>query len=171
MPRINQPSVELSAAEVNDLAQIPHKMAKAWNGGDADAFASPFSATADFIAFEGTHLEGRDAIAAFHRQIFATVVKGSRIAATVRFVRAVAPDVAVVHAAAGVTLAGHTEPSPGRLSMQLFVVVRGAGGTWQVEAMENARQLTLERQAMLDAYDDASPQSRADVDRLLAPVK
>ena len=137
------------------LADIPMQMVAAWNRGDADAFAAPFTDTADFVAFEGTHLRGREEIAAFHRQIFATVVKGSRIAATVRFVRAVAPDVAVVHAAAEITLAGHSEPSPGRLSMQLFVVTRGADGTWQVEAMENARQLTLERQALLDAHDAA----------------
>ena len=68
-----------------------------------------------------------------------------------RFVRAVAPDVAVVHAAADVTLAGHRAPSPGRRLMQLFVVTRGTDGTWQVEAMQNARQLTLAHQAMLDA--------------------
>ena len=138
-------------SDIDDLASIPLGMAEAWNCCDADAFASRFSSTADFIAFEGTHLEGRDAIAAFHREIFATVVKGSEIAATVRFVRAVAPDVAVVHAAADVTLAGHTAPSPGRRSMQLFVVTRGADGTWQVEAMQNARQLTLAHQAALDA--------------------
>jgi uncharacterized protein (TIGR02246 family) len=164
----HQRRLELAAGDVAELSSIPTDMADAWNRGDADAFASRFSASADFVAFEGAHLQGRDAIAEFHRVVFATVVQGSRLAATVRFVRAVAPDVAVVHSAADVTLAGHAEPSPGRLSMQLFVVVRGPDGAWQVEALENARQLTLERQALLDAYDDAAPAARAEVDRLLS---
>ena len=115
-------------SDIDDLASIPLGMEEAWNCCDADAFRVALRAAPPIsIAFEGTHLEGRDAIAAFHREIFATVVKGSEIAATVRFVRAVAPDVAVVHAAADVTLAGHRAPSPGRRSMQLFVVTRVHG--------------------------------------------
>ncbi|WP_442922268.1 hypothetical protein [Microcoleus sp. S11D4] len=31
------------------------------------------------MAFEGTHLKGRKAIAAFHQQAFDTVVKGTRL--------------------------------------------------------------------------------------------
>jgi hypothetical protein len=34
---------------------------------------------ADFVAFEGTHLKGRQELASFHRPIFGTVVKGSRL--------------------------------------------------------------------------------------------
>ena len=36
---------------------FPLQMIDAWNAGDGTAFAAPFSDTADFIAFEGTHLE------------------------------------------------------------------------------------------------------------------
>ena len=127
-------------------------MAEAWNRGDAEGFAARFSDTADFIAFEGTHLKGRDEIVAFHEHIFATVVKGSRLDPTVRFVRPVSRDVAVIHSAVAITLAGHERPSLGRESMQLFVAVRN-GETWRAEAMQNARQLTLELQALLDAHD------------------
>ena len=37
-------------------------MIDAWNAGNGAAFAAPFSDTADFIAFEGTHLKGRWAL-------------------------------------------------------------------------------------------------------------
>jgi uncharacterized protein (TIGR02246 family) len=149
----DQRALSLDERDVAELAGIPLGMAEAWNRGDAEGFAARFSDTADFIAFEGTHLKGRDEIVAFHEHIFATVVKGSRLDPTVRFVRAVSPDVAVVHSAVAITLAGHDRPSPGRESMQLYVAVRD-GETWWAEAMENARQLTLELQAMLDAYED-----------------
>lgn len=80
--------------------------------------------------------------------------------------RSLAPDVAVVHSAVTVTLAGHDKPSPGRTSMQLYTVLRRPTG-WLVEAMENARELTLERQGTLDAYDDLVPEARRKVDALL----
>jgi len=156
----------LKEADVAALTNIPLLMAEAWNRCDAEGFAAPFSRTADFIAFEGTHLSGREEIAAFHRQIFATLVRDSRLEVTVRFVRSLRTDVAVVHSAVRVTLAGHEQPSPGRTSMQLFTVLRRAVG-WRVEAMENARQLTLERQATLDAYDDLTHEARHSVDTLL----
>jgi uncharacterized protein (TIGR02246 family) len=159
----------LDERDVADLAGIPLGMADAWNRGDAEGFAARFSETADFIAFEGTHLKGRDEIVAFHQHIFATVVKGSRLDPTVRFVRLISPDVAVIHSAVEITLAGHDRPSPGRKSMQLYVALRD-GATWYAEAMENARQLTLECQAMLDAYDDLGPDARSEVDALLAPT-
>jgi pyruvate/2-oxoglutarate dehydrogenase complex dihydrolipoamide dehydrogenase (E3) component len=34
-------------------------MIDAWNRGSGEGFAAPFSETADFITFEGTHLKGR----------------------------------------------------------------------------------------------------------------
>lgn len=166
-PASDPQPVTLSEQDVADLSGIPLGMADAWNRGDADGFAARFSDTADFIAFEGTHLTGRDEIAAFHREIFSTLVKGSRLDGTVKLVRPVRRDVAVIHSTVAVTLADHDGPSPGRDSMQLFVVVRRRD-TWWVEAMENARQLTLEHQAILDAYDDLSPDARSELEALLS---
>jgi uncharacterized protein (TIGR02246 family) len=104
------------------LADIPMQMVAAWNRSDADAFAAPFTDTADFVAFEGTHLRGREEIAAFHRQIFATVVKGTDLEGGVRFVRLLEADRAVIHSWVRYTnLPGVQPPTPGRDSMQLFV--------------------------------------------------
>ena len=128
---------------------IHRQMIDAWNAGDAEAFAAPFVTDADFVAFEGTHLEGRDAIFAFHPQAFETDVKGSRLTGEVKFVRQLAPGLAVIHSTVRVTLADQASPSPSRDSMQL-TVVREEGGEWRGVVLMNARVLTLERQAELD---------------------
>jgi uncharacterized protein (TIGR02246 family) len=133
-----------------ELREIPLRMIAAWNRGDGDAFAAPFTDTADFIAFEGTHLHGRAEIAAFHRELFATTVHGTKLEGGVRFVRLLTVDLAVVHAwARYATLPGADQPVAGRESMQLFVVTRRDGG-WLAEAMQNSRQLTLDQQQVLD---------------------
>jgi uncharacterized protein (TIGR02246 family) len=125
-------------------------MIAAWNRGDGDAFAAPFTDTADFIAFEGTHLRGRAEIAAFHRELFANAVRGTKLEGGVRFVRLLTADLAVVHAWARYTaLPGADDPVAGRDSMQLYVVIRRVGG-WFAEAMQNSRQLTLDQQRILD---------------------
>jgi uncharacterized protein (TIGR02246 family) len=136
--------------ELTEPAEIPRRMIAAWNRGDADAFAAPFTDTADFIAFEGTHLHGRAEIADFHRELFATAVRGTKLEGGVRFVRLLTVDLAVVHAwARYIALPGADHPVTGRDSMQLFVATRRDGG-WFAEAVQNSRQLTLDQQQILD---------------------
>ena len=61
------------------IRAIHQRMIDAWNTGDGAAFAAPFTEDADFVAFEGTHLKGRQEITSFHQRICDTVVKGSRL--------------------------------------------------------------------------------------------
>jgi uncharacterized protein (TIGR02246 family) len=134
------------------IRAFPLQMIDAWNRGSAEGFAAPFTEDADFVAFEGTHLKGRRQITAFHQQIFDTVVKGSRLEGEVKFVRFLTSELAVMHAVARVTLPGRTVPSPGRDSMQLFVAAL-RDGQWRLEAVLNARKLTLEQQYFSDEFD------------------
>ena len=76
-----------TAADEDTIRAIHQRMIDAWNAGDAAAFAAPFTDEANFVAFEGTHLKGRREIASFHRRIFDTVVKGTRLQSEVKFVR------------------------------------------------------------------------------------
>jgi uncharacterized protein (TIGR02246 family) len=131
------------------IRAILAQLADAWNTGDGAAFAAPFAEDADFIAFEGTHLRGREEIAAFHVHAFETVVKGSRLAGEVKFVRFLNPELALMHSCAYVTLPGQTKASPSRDSMELFVVAK-RDGSWQAVGMMNSRRLTVERQLLLD---------------------
>lgn len=159
-----------SAADVEAVRAFPLKLAAAWNEGSGEGFAAPFTDDADFIAFEGTHLEGREEIRAFHQQLFETVVKGTSIEGEVKFARFLGPDLAIVHAVARVTLAGQSRPSPSRDSMQLFVAVR-RDGEWRVAAVLNARRLTIERQYFLDDLDSLPEEAQREVIDLVASLK
>lgn len=170
--RAVQPTPNQSAdpADERAIRAIPLQMVEAWNQGSGEGFAAPFTENADFIAFEGTHLKGRQAIAEFHQQIFDTEVKGTRLEGEAKFVQFLAPDLAIMHAVARVALPGQTETSPSRNSMQLFVV-RQHDGEWKVDAVLNARQLTLERQFMLDDFDALPAAAQQEVLDLIASLK
>src|SRR4030095_16126303 len=124
---------------------------------------------ADFIAFEGTHLAGHAQIVAFHRQIFDSVVKGSRLEGEVKFVRFLAPRLALMHSIVRTTLAGHTAPFPGRDSMQLYVVTKRDEG-WRAEGLLDARRLTLDQQYFWDDLDTLTADGRRQVTHLVASV-
>ena len=147
-----------------------HQMIDAWNRGSGEDFAAPFSETADFLTFEGTHLKGRKALAAFHQQAFDTVVKGTRLEGEVNFVRFVNSQLALMHVVIRVILPGQTETSPLRDSLPLYVVTKRDEG-WQIEGLLNTRKLTLERQFFLDDFDSLSAEAQRQVTDLVAGLK
>jgi uncharacterized protein (TIGR02246 family) len=153
------------------IRSIHQRMIDAWNTGDGAAFAAPFTEDADFVAFEGTHLKGRQEITSSHQRIFDTVVKGSRLeGGEVKFVHFLGPALAVMHSVVRVTLPGQTKPTPSRDSMQL-TVVRKRDGDWHGEALMNARTLAMERQNFLDDHDSLSAEAQRQVSDLVALLK
>jgi uncharacterized protein (TIGR02246 family) len=159
---MNSQTATQTAADEDAIRAIHQRMIDAWNVGDGAAFGAPFTDDADFVAFEGTHLKGRQEIASFHQQIFDTVAKGSRLEGAVRFVRLLSPVLAVMHSVVRVTLPGQTEASPSRDSMQLTVVAK-RDGEWRGEGLMNARKLTMERQLFLDDIDSLPPEAQRQV--------
>jgi uncharacterized protein (TIGR02246 family) len=145
-------------------------MIDAWNRGDAAAFAAPFAADADFIAFEGTHLKGREEIREFHQPLFDTALHGTRLEGGVKFVRFINPRLAVMHAWGTTTLAGQTNASPSRDSMQLFVMTRHNGG-WQCDAMLNARLITMDQQLFADDFSSLSAGDQREVTHRVANMR
>lgn len=152
------------------IRAIPQQMIDAWNTGSGKGFAAPFAEQADFVAFEGTHLKGRNEIASFHQQLFDTSVKGTRLEGEVKFVHFLSPQLAVMHAVGRTMLPGELEPSPSRDSMQIFVVMK-SDGVWHVEGLLNARRLTLERQFFLDDLDLLPEKAQRQVVDLIASLK
>jgi uncharacterized protein (TIGR02246 family) len=163
-------SQTINAADEATIRAFHQQMTNAWNKGSGEAFAAPFTEDADFIAFEGTHLKGRREIVSFHQQLFDTSVKGSRLEGEVKFVRFLNPQLAVMNGIVRVTLPGQTESSPSRDSMQLFVVTK-RDGQWCVEALLNARKVTLERQFILDDLDSLPVEAQRQVTDLIASLK
>jgi uncharacterized protein (TIGR02246 family) len=167
---MNSQTTTQIAADEGAIRAIHQRMIDAWNAGDAVAFAAPFTDEANFVAFEGTHLKGRREIAAFHQQIFDTVVKGMRLQGEVKFVRFLSAALAVMHSVVRVTLQGQTEASPSRDSMQLTVVAK-RDGEWRSEGLMNARRLTTERQLLLDDMDSLPAEAQRQVTDLVASLK
>jgi uncharacterized protein (TIGR02246 family) len=137
-------------------------MIDAWNRGSAAEFAAPFSDDADFVAFEGTHLVGREQIRAYHERLFGNDLQATHLDGTVKFVHFLKPDFAVLHGVGTTTLAGQPRPLPSRDSMQMFVAVKRQG-RWQFEAMLNARCLTLEQQRFADNFEALTTHARREV--------
>jgi uncharacterized protein (TIGR02246 family) len=111
------------------------RLESAWNAGDGRAFAAPLADDADFVNVMGMHARGRDAIAAGHEHIFATIYAGSTVRYTVESARLLRPDVALVHLHARLSvpagpMAGVHEARPS------MVLVRD-GGVWSVASFHN----------------------------------
>jgi uncharacterized protein (TIGR02246 family) len=107
----------------------------AWNADDAQAFAAGFAPDGIVIGFDGSELLGRDAIAAELGRIFADHATGSYVG-VVRSVRALAGDVALLHAVAGVVPAGEQDITPSLNSVQSLVATR-RDGRWEIDLYHN----------------------------------
>lgn len=96
------------------IRQVVQQVQDGWNSHDGKAFAAPFTMEADYVIVNGMHIKGRAAIEAGHTQIFTTVYRESRNQATIKRIRFLRPDIAVVHVewnlefqAGGETRKGH----------------------------------------------------------------
>jgi len=151
------------------IKDIITRMIDDWNDGNAAEFAAPFAEDADFIAFEGTHLKGREQIRAFHERLFNDELKGTRLEGGAKFVRFLGPALAVMHAWGTTTLKGQTNASSSRDSMQLFVVTK-RDGEWRCDAMLNARRISMEQQLLQDQFATLSDRDQRDVTHKIASI-
>jgi uncharacterized protein (TIGR02246 family) len=152
------------------IKSIRMNMIDAWNRGNARDFAAAFADEADFIAFDGTHLKGRDKIIEFLQPLFDTAIRGTRIEGGVQFVRFLGPALAVVYSWATTTLPGQTNASSSRDSMQLLVLTK-RGDEWRCDAMLNARRITIEQQLFADEFATLSPRDQRVIARRVASMR
>jgi uncharacterized protein (TIGR02246 family) len=131
----------------NELRALYSAMMDGWDRGSGAAFAAPFDAELDFVAFDGTRFRGREELVRFHEPLFKTHLKGTRLVGNVTDVRLIGPDVAIVHARGGTIMRGRSTPSPERDSIQTLVAVRGAG-VWRFVAFHNTRIRPMGRNAL-----------------------
>lgn len=128
-----------AAASREAIVELTRRMEHAWNTADASAYAASFTENCDYVAFDGTHLRGRDANARHHQQLFDSVLRNTRLVferrPTVRFV---ADDVAIVHATGSVLFPWQRYVAPNRRSKQTLVAVRHPEG-WRFAAFHDTR--------------------------------
>ena len=124
------------------IRMVMSRIAASWDHSDAPAFASGFTADADYIVFDGTHIRGQDGIADSHRDLFEffnTAFGGSQLVEEKSGIRFLTPDVALVHATGAVLFPWQKEIAGDRRSINTSVLVRQPDGTWLVAAFQNTR--------------------------------
>ena len=95
----------------------------------------PFAADADYVIINGTYIKGRETIAEGHQRIFDTFYKESTLSLSVKQVRMLRPDVAVVHVAATNKVPRGAETHATEALITL--VMTKESGAWQIAAFQN----------------------------------
>jgi uncharacterized protein (TIGR02246 family) len=132
------PTEEERAADERAIRALHRRVLDAWDAGDGEAFAAPFSEDALFIGFDGSLMRGRGQIATTHQEVFDRWMKGTRLVEERTEIRFLGPDVAIVHTLGGTVMRGKSEPTPERDSVQTLVAVREARG-WSFVSFQNTR--------------------------------
>jgi uncharacterized protein (TIGR02246 family) len=114
---------------------IVTQLENAWNAHDGKAFAAPFAADADYVVVDGMYVKGREAIEKGHQGIFTTVFKDSTNQGTVKSVRFLRPDVAVVHVEWNLTVRSDGKENKGRAMNTMFMTKNE--GKWSIAAFHN----------------------------------
>jgi uncharacterized protein (TIGR02246 family) len=130
-----------SAAEAA-IRTIVADQVVAWNAGDAKQYASRLAPDASFTNLFGMVMYGAPAFEKRHAEILSTFYKGTTKRHTVRRIRFVAADVAIVdidNEVHGVTSmpGGIAVPKDGVVKTQLMEVFVRRQGQWWIEAYHN----------------------------------
>lgn len=134
------------SAERRAILALGHTLQDAWNHGDATGYASLFTEDASFVAWNGSHGYGRQAIEQAHRHLFGGPLAGSQMALirddeapeSLRFLQ---PEVAIMVAVGAVTLATQRATDPDHDAVQTLVLVKNRN-QWRITAFHNTRQQT-----------------------------
>ena len=133
-----------AADEAGDAAirKIVAEQVTAWNAGDGAAYAKHLAPEAAFTNLFGMVMYGAPAFAKRHREILSTFYKGTTKHHSIRRIRFVTPDVAIVdidNEVRGVKAMppGIVVPPDGVVKTQLMEVFVRRGGEWRIEAYHN----------------------------------
>jgi uncharacterized protein (TIGR02246 family) len=116
--------------------RVLKELEDAWNAGDGQRFAEPFTEDAEFVNIRGEHASGRTAIAMGHQAIFDSIYKDSVNKYEAILTKQLADDVLYVLGRA--TLNAPTGPMAGEHRSHFSVIlVRADEGDWQVALFHN----------------------------------
>ena len=135
-------SAAQDAAAETAIRGIIAEQAVAWNAGDGARYGSRLAPDASFTNLFGMVFYGATAFVTRHQEILSTFYKGTTKKHTVRKIRFVTADVAIVdidNEVHGVKAmpAGITVPPDGIIKTQLMEVFVRRNGQWWIEAYHN----------------------------------
>jgi len=111
------------------------QMQKGWNMKSGAEFAKPFAENSDYVVINGVHIKGRADNAKGHQYIFDTIYKDSSIVVTVKQIRFLRPDVAVLHCESNLTFKAGGEEKKG--SGIITLVMTKENDNWEIAAFQN----------------------------------
>lgn len=122
-----------AAADEAALRENVKTLETGWNTKSGATFAKPFAEDADYVVINGMYFKGRAAIETAHQRIFDTIYKDTNIKLTVKQVRFLRPDVAVVH------VTGRRDASAKELLQDaiLTLVMTKEKQSWTIAAFQN----------------------------------
>jgi uncharacterized protein (TIGR02246 family) len=129
-------------ADETEIQQLLGELTDAWNRGDASAFGARYQADGTFTNVNGGFYVGRDEFDLRHDEVFRGVFKGTTLSMTVRKLRLIRPDVALVDIDVGV-FGCHAQPpgihagSDGALRTCLLMVLTKDHRRWWIAAYHN----------------------------------
>ena len=121
------------AADETAIRESVKQLETGWNTKSGAVFAKPFAEDADYVIINGMYIKGRATIESAHQRIFDTIYKDTNISLTVKQIRFLRPDVAVVH------VNGHRDGPTKELTsdaMLTLVMTKEQHG-WTIAAFQN----------------------------------
>ena len=130
---VHSVSAQNASADEVAIRENVNQLERGWNTKSGALFAKPFAEDADYVVINGSHIRGRKVIESAHQGIFDTIYKDTTITLTVKQVRFLRPDVAVVH------VNGRRDGPTKELTqdaMLSMVMVKEKGG-WSITSFQN----------------------------------
>ncbi|HJU54006.1 MAG TPA: SgcJ/EcaC family oxidoreductase [Pyrinomonadaceae bacterium] len=121
------------------LRENVRQMEEGWNTKSGALFAKPFATDADYVVINGMFIQGRDAIAKAHQGIFDTIYKDSTLKLSVKQIRLLRPDVAVVHVTGTNKFRQGAETRESNAIITLMLTKEN--GEWKIAAFQNTQVL------------------------------
>jgi uncharacterized protein (TIGR02246 family) len=114
-------------------------MVRAWDAGDAAAYARQFTEDATYVIFAGAVSHGREAIRRDHELVLGKFQKGSRMRVKITQIRYLDDDTAYVLTEGGVSKRTRIALN----KVQSFLFRRQVDGSWLCEAFQNTKKNQL----------------------------
>lgn len=126
-------SQDSHAADEAAMRESVKQLETGWNTKSGAVFAKPFAEDADYVVINGMYIKGRATIESSHQRIFDTIFKDTKINLTVKQIRFLRPDIAVVH------VTGHRDGPTKDLTgdaILTLVMTKDQNG-WTIAAFQN----------------------------------
>jgi uncharacterized protein (TIGR02246 family) len=140
-PDIQEAPLDMEFRKGDTLAiqSLVDTMVKAWGAADGKLYASVFTDTLDYIAFNGERYITKQQNEEVHQKLFDTVLKGSSLVGQkIIGLRYISDDVAVVITTGFVKTRFVKKPPKSRASIQTLVAKKESG-VWRFTSFQNSR--------------------------------